>query len=181
MEFSKKYVNCESYMHKCAKNVLREWLENENTWSKDWFGDGVFCEYPLVDRLLKYGDCYDDYVYGFNYNDGSDDYEYYMKFDEETYKPSEYDAICVPTYDKCVKNGDIPQAILDIACVYKGLIILGIEICNKNPVSDEKKQKLKYFIDRGLKIYEVDAHKILNQITQPASVIDFLNSRGNLL
>ena len=59
-------------------------------------------------------------------------------------------------------------AILDIAVPHKGSICQGIEICHKNPVSDEKVQKLK---EMGLNsLVEIDADWVLNQVEIPKEI-----------
>ena len=50
----------------------------------------------------------------------------------------------VPTYDECLyKFKKIPKAVLDIACIHKGQVYLGIEINHKHKVPDKKIELLK--------------------------------------
>ena len=111
----------ESYMHKKAKEVVKEWFDssqNEKGYvSYSGFSfypnrnSGVWLEYPLYDTFTIWDEYFD-----------SDD------------PRSEY----VPTYEECKQQGMRPKAVLDIACVHKGEICLGIEIYHKHRVSDKK-------------------------------------------
>jgi len=136
------FIENESNAHKCAKNILMEWI----TPYKSWDGDGVFAEYPLVDRSKK---CPMLTVTGFNYSTGYGGY-----YGTE-----------VPSYKQCIECNEYPIAVLDVAVVEKGYIRYGFEICHKNPVSADKKNKLhKHFSNNGLTIYEISAKSILDSV-----------------
>jgi hypothetical protein len=147
-----RFVENESNAHKCAKRLLVDWLSVE----KQWDGDGIFEEYPLVDVFEK-SNMYN--VIGFNYHIGDDRYEYYD---------------CkVPSYEKCVQYGEMPIAILDVAVVEKGCIKYGFEVCHKNPVSDIKKKNLReHFENHGLTIFEIQASDILNSVGKLDNIFD---------
>jgi hypothetical protein len=75
----------------------------------------------------------------------------------------------VPTYDECISRfNSYPIAIIDMVCSYKGQPYYAIEICYKNPVSQEKINKLKEFgVDN---LIEIDADWILNQTKIPSQL-----------
>jgi hypothetical protein len=163
---SKQFIENESGYHKSAKKILCEWLKtggfNDFPCSGGkWFGDGVFMEYPLISALNEYesfGGCL-----SFNYLIGDDRMDYYSdKHNDER----------CPTYNECVAYGDIPVAILDLAIVYKGFLSCGFEICYKNKVSEEKKQKLQIF-KGAIEIYEINANDILKQVKKPDNILDY--------
>ena len=72
----------------------------------------------------------------------------------------------VPTYDECINIWETyPVAIIDLVCSHKGSPYIGIEICHKNRVSQEKINKLEDFgVDY---LIEIDADWILNQTKPP--------------
>jgi hypothetical protein len=142
-----KFMENESYMHKMAKEVLKKWFED--TYHDDYMGigdirfrsnreSGIFLEYPIC----------------------SDSWE--TNWDEIEGSWNEY----VPTYDECVNTyNSHPIAIIDVVCSHKGRPYVGIEICHKNPVSQEKINKLKKFgVDN---LIEMDAEWILQQTKIP--------------
>ena len=153
------FIENESYKHKMAKEVLKKWFENESE-KGDYrtIGDisfrpnrrsGIFLEYPI---------CKDTYGYYDN--------SWLHNWDEICYdENSEY----VPTYDECINfYNSYPIAIIDIVCSHKGHPAIGIEICHKNPVSQEKIKKLKEFgVDN---LIEIDADWILNQTKIPSKL-----------
>lgn len=75
----------------------------------------------------------------------------------------------VPTFDECVNiYNTYPLAIIDIVCSHKGMPSIGIEICHKNPVSQEKINKLKEIGVHSL--IEIDAEWILQQTKRPSEL-----------
>lgn len=161
----KPYIINESGYHISAKKILCEWLETGGfndfrCSSGKWFGDGVFMEYPLINALNEYEGCG---FLSFNYHTGDERADYYSdKWDDER----------CPTYDECIQYGDIPVAILDLAIVYNGFLSCGFEICYKNKVSEEKKQKLRIF-KGAIEIYEINANDILKQVKKPDNILDY--------
>ena len=121
----------ESYMHKKAKEIVKEWFdttEKQNEYVQ--IGDiyfrpnrpsGVLLEYPVTNDSISH--IWDERV-SYNHIGYWNDY--------------------VPTYNECINNfRKIPKAILDIACIHRGQVYLGIEIKHKNKVSDKKIETLK--------------------------------------
>lgn len=75
----------------------------------------------------------------------------------------------VPTYDECVNiYKSYPISIIDVVCSHKGRPCIGIEICHKNSVSQEKINKLKEFGVYNL--IEIDAEWILDQTKIPSQL-----------
>jgi len=190
------WKECESYKHKCAKEIVKGWIDSQyklKTNEIDFMigsqsrnRDEVWLEYPVG-----------YYAHPIDLYHATDEYEAwrithnkpiyeYMKdsnsintlFDEEWdecvgYKMIDGDCLetnnnPVPTYQQCRKNNFKVVAILDIAVQHKGQIYQGIEICHKNPVSDQKIKKLK---DMGLNsLVEIDADWVLNQVGIPEEI-----------
>lgn len=156
----KKFVETESYKHKCAKEVFREWCKSD-----EW---GINCKKVITNM---------------SYENGESVYLWYVPNREEgaflEYPITDLESIemlwdervgggceCqTPTYDECIKMGQVPIAIIDIVLPYKGQPHYYIEICHKNPVSDSKIQKLK---ELGMNnLIEIDADWILSQTSVP--------------
>ena len=154
------YTENESYKHKMSKEVLKKWFEDSEQNDYMSIGDirfrsnrksGVFLEYPICKDI-----------------NGNYDNSWEHNWDEILYEDEEkYWREYVPTYDECInKFNSYPIAIIDMVCSYKGHPYYAIEICNKNPVSQEKINKLKEFgVDN---LIEIDADWILNQTKIPS-------------
>lgn len=168
------WKECESYKHKCAKEIVKEWIDSE---------------YELKINYEQYGR---DFMIGSNKRNRD---EVWLEYPVGYYKENDYNSICcmfdeqwdecvrykmidvdcletnnnpVPTYQQCMKKNFRVVAVLDIAVQHKGCIFQGIEICHKNPVSDEKIKKLK---DMGLNsLVEIDADWVLNQVGIPKEI-----------
>jgi hypothetical protein len=160
----KPFINRESYKHKCAKDIFKNWC-NSTLWSSygrsrvetnlggciTWVSnrsENAWLEYPIVvnSDLDSIYNNWDEIWPNFDFEGGDD--RYWNNF--------------VPTYDECIKLNLIPTSIIDIVLTHKGIPRYFIEICHKNPVSDEKVKKLKQL---GLtNLIEIDADWILNQI-----------------
>tara|TARA_Y100000780_G_scaffold231841_1_gene259222 strand:+ start:5064 stop:5711 length:648 start_codon:yes stop_codon:yes gene_type:complete len=73
----------------------------------------------------------------------------------------------VPTYEESNKYGNT-IAICDLAVIHKGLVLTAIEICHKNPVSEEK---IKNLYKSGLEnLIELDAEWVMRQVKQPEKI-----------
>jgi hypothetical protein len=153
------FIENESYKHKMAKEVLKKWFENESE-KKDYrtIGDisfrpnrhsGIFLEYPICKGVC--GNYDNSWLHNWDEICLDGVYEY------------------VPTYDECINKYDsYPIAIIDMVGSHKGSPSIGIEICHKNPVSQEKINKLKEF---GVcNLIEIDADWILNQTKIPSQL-----------
>ena len=157
------YTENESYKHKMAKEVLKKWFEDSEQNDYMTIGDigfrsnrksGVFLEYPICKYIIN----------------GNHDNSWQHNWDEILHEGEEgYWNEYVPTYDECInKFNSYPIAIIDMVCSYKGQPYYAIEICNKNPVSQEKINKLKEFgVDN---LIEIDADWILNQTKIPSQL-----------
>ena len=155
------FVERESYKHKCAKEVVKEWLDTKGEiptncevndrpfilGSHRNNRDGVWLEYP-VGYYEEHGD------------------SVHTLFDEAWSGDIEWNS--VPTYQQCMEKKFNVVGILDIAVQHKGNIYQGIEICHKNPVSDEKVEKLRKL---GISdLVEIDADWVLSQIGIPEKI-----------
>jgi hypothetical protein len=163
------FIENESYMHKMAKEVLKKWFEETETDDGSMCiggigfrsnrKSGIFLEYPICTNITT---TWPDPAYQ-NLNSWEKNWDEIA--DEEGKHFNEY----VPTYDECVEiYKSYPIAIIDVVCSHKGSPYICIEICHKNPVSQEKINKLKEFgVDN---LIEIDADWILNQTKIPSQL-----------
>jgi len=185
------YVECESYMHKKAKEVLKSWLDDHNqtgdreggviSFKTDFIDDtgsarclfatpnrpsGVLLEYPIVvpndvrdrDGLNTMYSLWDECVGEGGWITPSWQVEHAPDF--------------VPTFEQCVSHNVYPRRVIDIVIPHKGNLAIFIEVCHKNPVSDEKIAELKQLTaEYGTGyipcVVEIDASWILNQVKKP--------------
>lgn len=148
------FIERESFLHKKAKEVLKEWIDNSTC-------DKGFVDFRSTDVHLEYPICI--------FEDGSSSYEYPWDSIPTNDGSSCDDVSLVPTYNECItKYNTYPISIIDLMCMHKGHPYIGIEICYKNPVSQEKIIKLQ---NAGVqKLYEVDAQWVMNQIRIPKEI-----------
>ena len=157
---SKQFIENESYKHKLAKQILKGWFDNSD------IGDGA-CELGDIYFRHNWGECGGvllEYPIC-KFNNGTDSWNDYVV---ENFIKSE-NCIIIPTYQECVNGyNSHPIAIIDVVCCHKGRPQIGIEICHKNQVSQEKIKKLKEF---GVEqLIEIDADWILNQVKMPSQL-----------
>jgi len=139
------FVERESYIHKKAKEVVKEWFD---TFTDDYTdfppfhfkSSGIYLEYPIM------RDGWEHYQYDLLNADGR-----VLNCEQFVSKFTEY-----------------PLAIIDVVCMHKGFPIYGIEICHTNPVSKEKIKKLEKVGVTNL--YEVDALWVLQQTSVPSEM-----------
>jgi hypothetical protein len=74
----------------------------------------------------------------------------------------------VPKFDELIKLGIYPKRVIDVVLTHKGKPLWFIEICHKNPTSQEKITELKSMGVRNL--IEIDAEWILSQIKRPERI-----------
>jgi hypothetical protein len=169
----KNYTTNESYSHNLSKNVLKDWFNNGlnlyslqnnkvqiNRISTNIEYDDIIYEYPLalVNTFHSTFDC----GCGWGY--------LLQKSNEFQYEPMTY----VPNYDECKNAGYNPIAIIDLVIHHKGTIVFGIEICNKNPVSVVKQNKIIELYNSThttTPIFEIDSNWIMQQTKQPEKII----------
>jgi len=162
------YTDNESYKHKYAKQVFKEWCDSgfwidnhpevqsvktndvydyrDIRW-KNWRDENAWLEYPIVvDK-------------GFN----SVKYLWDEIWDEDD-TPTSF----VPTFQQCKEKHLHVTSIVDVVIPSLGSPQFMIEICHTNPVSDEKVEKLKKLGVHTL--IEIDAEWILRQTKQPSTL-----------
>lgn len=167
------WTECESYKHKCAKEIVKGWIDSQEEMPTNYEKYGRV--YNLGSDRRNRDEVWLEYPVGY-YKEGAN--SIHTLFDEawdecsgytmigEEYVETNYNP--VPTYQQCMENNFNVVAVLDIACQHKGSIFQGIEICHKNPVSDKKVQKLKQM---GLNsLVEIDADWVLNQVGVPKEI-----------
>lgn len=159
----KKFVETESYKHKCAKEVFREWCKSD-----EWGG-----ERKSVDTNMSYENGETVELHWKPNRDAGACLEYPIAnendliglWDEQFVTDGEYCNCQTPTYDECIQMGKVPIAIIDVVIPSLGQPYYFIEICHKNPVSDSKIEKLK---ELGMpNLIEIDADWILSQTSVP--------------
>jgi len=159
------FTENESYKHKMAKEVLKEWFNGGQ-----YIGDvgsrpsrkcGVWFEYPIVatDRFNSIEYNWDELLHNpkipKEMNPHSDEY-----YDLQ----SEY----VPTYDECISFGIYPKRLIDVVLTHKGRPYWFIEICHKNPTSQEKINELEML--GVMNLIEIDAEWIMKQTKKPSEL-----------
>jgi hypothetical protein len=162
------FVENESYKHKMAKDVLREWF-----YGGERIGDigtestsrtcGVWFEYPLVknERYNSVLHNWDEIITNPNIPDGVDVYS-----DRELYDKYQYEY--VPTYSDCIKLGLYPKRVVDVVIPCKGNPVYFIEICHTHPTPPEKVKDLKQMGVYNL--IEIDAEWIMRQTKKPTQL-----------
>ena len=155
-------MNTESYAHKYAKIVLAEWFREkirynqENGYNNSYYIfnwepnttsgllSGVFLEYPILSRQITAG----TEILGV--------------------KPI---WTVYPNMELAQKNGRKIEAVLDIAVCDNDTIKYGFEIVYKHKTPPSKIAFLKTLTEKyGVKVYEIDALWILNQVHRPSNL-----------
>jgi hypothetical protein len=168
VEFKEK----ESYKHKFAKEVLKEWFIGGNCMDKINFSPnrpiGVWLEYPIV------------------VEEGTNSIE--MNWDEiwpydPDFRLSENSVFCedsVPTFKQCIQKKCYPKRIIDVVLSHKGVPAYFIEVCYRHPIPLEKVIELYLLGVRNL--IEVDADWVLRQIKRPNKLkyIELISSNGKI-
>lgn len=189
MTLEKSNKNCfkenESYKHKMAKEVLKEWFYGGNGIGDiDFYPNrecGVWFEYPIVnDEHNNSVDNNWDEIFPHHSISFDERFQLdreYEKLDElrklGLQKAAEIEADnfqneYVPTFDECIKVGIYPKRVVDVVLTHKGKPEWFIEICHKNPTTNEKIDEL-----RKLGVYnliEIDAEWIMKQTGRPSEI-----------
>ena len=149
-----------TYKHNCAKDVLREWLEEIH--ETKWLGDDVHTNYQLVEEMKW--EYMDSNLIHYNYLEGTGREAYYGNEIEHPYNP---------TYQECLANAETPVAILDIATTYKGCVSEGFIVYDENSNSEYKCEHIRQFANSHiLKLYKISEDVILNHTTPPSNIYD---------
>ena len=166
MSTTKAYVECESYKHKCAKDVFKQWCNSPETgldrksfstgndesiyWRSNRRED-AWLEYPIVcnDKINSVQLNWDEIWPEFTEND-------------------EYIADFIPSHEECINKQLFPVAVVDVVLTHKGTPSYFIEICHKNPVSREK--LIKLHMSGVQDLWEIDAEWILRQTKVPSEL-----------
>lgn len=145
----------ESYAHKFAKETVASWFREKwdqpsgrgSYFTFDWQPDpsdgqhGIKLEYPILSRSMADGT---KEILGI-----STVWDKYPDLD-------------------CLAAKMQVEAVLDIGICSNGKLVYGIEIVHKHPCSAKKLLFLKQMqLKYGLKVYEVNASWILDQVRRP--------------
>jgi hypothetical protein len=160
------YLNTETYLHKCAKAVLRSWFRRHDKLGVPMritgHGEiifkpdeklGVLTEYPLAPYSLGW-------LWKHNPK--------YKGLPNQSLVEDEF----IPTYKQCCQMGDTPEAILDVVCVDGTEVKYIFEISHRMPISREKVALLINYTKRHprLECYEIDAIWIMNHTEVPNQI-----------
>jgi hypothetical protein len=162
------FTENESYKHKMAKEVLKEWFYGGRLiggvgCSSPNRKCGVWFEYPIVktDEYNSIQHNWDELLTNPKMPKGIDPFS-----SEEIW--DEYQSEYVPTYDECISLGIHPKRVIDVVLTHKGIPTWFIEICHKNPISHEKINELKMLGVTNL--IEIDAEWIMKQTKRPTEL-----------
>jgi hypothetical protein len=154
----------ESYMHKMSKEVLKEWFYGgDMSLLEDYICPnrecGVWFEYPIVKN-----ENYNSIDYNWDEILDNPNITENMSKEEKHNLQSEY----VPTYDECISLDIYPKRVIDVVLTHKGRPSWFIEICHKNPTSEEKINELEMLGVTNL--IEIDAEWIMKQTKKPSKL-----------
>jgi len=162
------FTENESYKHKMSKEVLKEWFYGGNTIGEVGCRSpnrkcGVWFEYPIVktDKYNSIDNNWDEILTNPKTPKGIDPFSSHNLW-------IEYQMDFVPTYDECVSLGIYPKRVIDVVLTHKGTPTWFIEICHKNPTSQEKINELEMLGVRNL--IEIDAEWIMKQTQKPTKL-----------
>ena len=160
------FTENESYKHKMAKEVLKEWfyggqcIGNIGSHSPNR-ECGVWFEYPIVNT-----DKYDSIQN--NWDELLTNPKIPQEIEPDSNEYHDLQSEYVPTYDECISLGIYPKRVIDVVIPHKGTPSLFIEICHKNPTSQEKINELEMLGVRNL--IEIDAEWIMKQTKKPTKL-----------
>lgn len=80
-----------------------------------------------------------------------------------------------PSYYDCVKNGNQPIKVADIAVIHERTITQIFEIYHTHRIEKKKINRLNT-IWPDMKIYEISADNILNLTNKPSTILDLCES-----
>jgi len=157
---STPFIEKESYKHKLAKELLYQWLVNEEERSGDYctFGPlkwranyGVFMELKFYETSS---------IYYFECSEGI------KERDMENHDSWPKLISGNEWFDETFNRGKI-LFVPDIVIFHKGCPVYLIEVVHKSPVSSEKLDKIRDFFNGGYcAVYQVYADDILNKCNE---------------
>lgn len=163
MSDTKGYVECESYKHKCAKDVFKEWCNSRET-GLDYKSFSIGNDESISWRSNRSEDAWLEYPIVCNDKINS----VLQNWDEICPWVSSYQPDYIPSFDECIKHNLYPCAVVDVVLTHKGSPSYFIEICHKNPVSREK--LIKLHMSGVQDLFEIDAEWILSQTKVPSEL-----------
>lgn len=162
---TKSYTANESYTHKYAKDVFKQWCDSD-----EWNDGSGYTRFDTTDnrqirwRSNRSENAWLEYPIVETKNTNSIQSHWDEIWPDERESWNSF----IPTYDECKKHKLIPFAVVDLVLPHKGSPEYFVEICHKNPVSDEKLAKLKSAGMRNL--IEIDAGWIMSQTSIPSKI-----------
>jgi hypothetical protein len=152
------FIEKESFKHKLAKELLYSWLVNEEKRSGD------SCKFGPLSWRCNYG-----VFMELKFYETSD--PYYFENSEGKKQDLDYDSLPElitgnEWFDENFNRGKI-LFVPDIVIFSKGCPVIIIEVVHRNPLSEEKLNKIgKFFSGNYCQIYQVYADTILNQCNE---------------
>ena len=165
------FTNNESYKHKCAKEIFKQWCDS-TSWSclgGDARRISTNYKHELYWRSNRSQEAWLEYpiVVNSDINSIENNWDEIWPGDEEGCNWNGF----VPTYTECNEYNLYPISVIDIVLPHKGKPAYFIEICHTNPVSNEKLEKLKQLkIGPDTSLIEIDAEWILRQTGIPSKL-----------
>jgi len=160
------FTENESYKHKMAKEVLKEWFTGGHIIGNVGCRSpnrecGVWFEYPIV-KTDNYNsiDC--------NWDEILTNPKIPKEMDPDSEEYHNLQNEYVPTYEECISLGIYPKRVIDVVLTHKGTPTWFIEICHKNPTSQEKINELEML--GVINLIEIDAEWIMKQTKKPTEL-----------
>lgn len=156
---NKTFSENESYLHKHAKETLKEWLNQYN--EEDDFMS-VLCLSETFDVKLRWRSNHIPVEYPLSSKTALQNWNEinYIKDDTKS------------SYELATLQGHNVVAVIDVVVIHKGCPTYLFEVCHKNPVSATKLNKIKKCVnDAGSDIQyliEIDAYWIMSQVSRPS-------------
>jgi hypothetical protein len=152
-------VGNESYLHKAAKQQLKAWFDTSTR--------GRYHQYNQIGDICIKPGCRDSGVF-LEYPICTGKWNSWEQNWDEMAEQCFWGTGYVPTYHECLQKYSCPIAIIDVVLSDCGCPKVAIEICHKNPVSNEKIDRLtRAGVDY---LIEIDAYWIMKQTKCPSTL-----------
>lgn len=145
----RRFRQCESYLHRYAKDVLASWFMEQNRAGRYYVFDWrpgqcrVPMEYPILSRVVRSAD-------------GGPPQKEYFGVDPA------WDRL--PDLEKAAERGLRLEAVLDLGLCLDGQLVAALEVVNTHACTPQKVSLLQKL---GVACYELDALWIMSQIRRP--------------
>lgn len=149
-------IQCESYAHRYAKDVLASWFREK------W----------ILNREKGYPNSYSIFEWSPDPSDGDHGIRLEYPIISRKLKNGETEILGVSpvwdTYPATLSPDCTIEAVLDVAVCSKDKLVYGLEIVHKHTCTE---RKIRFLKNIGLKVYEINATWILDQVRRPANLL----------